>query len=256
LSPAPWIEERESIVFCEGYHDRAFWKGWLRALGWTDPGERPGGARVSFRDPFGGAVAGGDFGFGREGRFLRVKECKGDARVMPLAIGRIGERATKGLRHVVLCFDADELESSAEPAASRLKSFAGLAAKLGATLENGGRSFKLDNGTTTVSVVIWHAAEPARPGLPDMQTLERLVAAAIADVDPAKAIAVATWLGAAPIAATDPKAYAWSYMAKWYAGDGCDRFYEQLWEDPALQAALKRRLEAIGAWDVATMIST
>ena len=199
---------------------------------------------------------GGDFGFGREGRFLRIKECKGDGNVIRLAEGRIGERATKGLRHVVVCFDADEHESSAEPAAPRLKSFATLAAKLGATLEKGGRSFKLDNGATTVSVVIWHSLEPARPGIPSVHTLERLVAAAIADVDPAKAAAVATWLGAAPVVAAHPKAYAWSYMAKWYADGGCDRFYEQVWEDPALQAALKRGLEAIGAWEVATMIST
>jgi hypothetical protein len=250
-----WSEERESIVFCEGYHDRAFWKGWLRTLGWTDPGEQPGQARKPFRDPFGGIVASGDFGFGHHGRFLRIKQCQGDENVMPLATARINARATKGLRHVVLCFDSDEPESSADPTASRLHSFAGLAAKLGGILAKGGRSFDLDDGTTTVSIVLWQAIEPARRGLPAKQTLERLVAAVIADVDPAKALAVAAWLDAHPVAEADPKAYAWSYMAKWYTDGGCDRFYEQMWEKPDLRPALEARLHAIGAGDVAASLT-
>ncbi|MDT7815668.1 MAG: hypothetical protein QOJ42_5584 [Acidobacteriaceae bacterium] len=33
----------ESVILCEGYHDRAFWDGWLRYLGCSDPGVPPPG---------------------------------------------------------------------------------------------------------------------------------------------------------------------------------------------------------------------
>ena len=32
----------ESVVLCEGYHDRAFWAALLEHLGCADPGRNPG----------------------------------------------------------------------------------------------------------------------------------------------------------------------------------------------------------------------
>jgi hypothetical protein len=47
-------EPIESVIFCEGYHDRAFWSGWLLHLDCVDPGRVP---EKSFRnivkDPWG-----------------------------------------------------------------------------------------------------------------------------------------------------------------------------------------------------------
>ena len=33
----------ESVIFCEGYQDRAFWAGWLESLGCDNLGRRPAG---------------------------------------------------------------------------------------------------------------------------------------------------------------------------------------------------------------------
>lgn len=112
MSVPEYAEAKESVVFCEGYHDRDFWAGWLPHLGWTDPGvDAKTGKRTSFKDPFG------------------------------------------------------------RPADGR-----------GAILG---------------------------------------------------------------------KAYAWSYMAKWYPEHGRDGFYRHVWNDPAVRAQLEARLRATGAWSIA-----
>ena len=47
----------ESLVLCEGYHDRAFWAGWLGRLGCSDVGFRPGTAGYPRADPWGAVRA-------------------------------------------------------------------------------------------------------------------------------------------------------------------------------------------------------
>jgi len=44
----------ESVILCEGYHDRAFWAGWLLHLGCTDPGLPSAGkaTRTPIFDPW------------------------------------------------------------------------------------------------------------------------------------------------------------------------------------------------------------
>ena len=76
------MNEIESIVFCEGYHDREFWQGWLEYLRCTNLG-RPAkqSGRVDVRDPWNEKVGDGEFGFcSAGGQFLRVKPCRGDFR--------------------------------------------------------------------------------------------------------------------------------------------------------------------------------
>lgn len=55
----------ETVILCEGYHDRAFWSGWLLHLGCTDPGlPKPGRTgRQEVVDAGGRTVKGGDFMF-------------------------------------------------------------------------------------------------------------------------------------------------------------------------------------------------
>jgi hypothetical protein len=50
----------ESVILCEGYHDRAFWKGWLTHLRCSDPGEPPPGSsrRRDIFDPWNTRVVG------------------------------------------------------------------------------------------------------------------------------------------------------------------------------------------------------
>ncbi len=52
----------ESVVLCEGFHDRAFWKGWLSHLDCRDARTKlPSGAFERARDPFGKFVEPGQF---------------------------------------------------------------------------------------------------------------------------------------------------------------------------------------------------
>jgi len=77
-----YAEAKESVVFCEGFHDRDFWAGWLPRLGWTDPGmDTRTGTRTSFKDPFGKPVAGGQFGFAKDRRFVRIQQIWEDTAV-------------------------------------------------------------------------------------------------------------------------------------------------------------------------------
>lgn len=38
----------ESVIYCEGYHDRAFWMGWLGHLGCVDPAHLIPGGQAGF----------------------------------------------------------------------------------------------------------------------------------------------------------------------------------------------------------------
>jgi hypothetical protein len=52
----------ESVVLCEGYHDRAFWAGLLLFLGCNDPGIKQGiDERVPVSDIRGDPVTQGQF---------------------------------------------------------------------------------------------------------------------------------------------------------------------------------------------------
>jgi hypothetical protein len=110
----------------------------------------------------------------------------------------------------------------------------------------------LDGGATIVSLLHWQAADPATDGIPNKQTLERLVCAAIAAAYSNRSTAVAQWLVARPDAPlASVKEFAWSYMAGWAAEQGCDTFYSKLWQDAAIAHELEQRLRATGAWRIA-----
>ena len=53
-----------------------------------------------------------------------------------------------------------------------------------------------------------------------------------------------------------PKDHAWSYMAGWYAEHGCEAFYSSLWNDVRVVAELESRLQAAGAWQIATAVAS
>jgi hypothetical protein len=69
--------------------------------------------------------------------------------------------------------------------------------------ENADGEIELDGGVTKVALVRWEVNDPAAtPGLPDQQTLERLVCSALVAAYPPRAKAVQDWLNARPNALT------------------------------------------------------
>jgi hypothetical protein len=251
----------ESLVLCEGFHDRAFWAGWLGHLGCSDDGFRPNTPGYPAVDPFGEKVRGGQYAYRtRGGGFVRVVPCGGRGNILPAARTRLRQRATKALVRLVVNIDPD-VDIGAEGASS-----AGLRAQnirevvtrefdpaAGMTSEG---DIAIDGGTTLVSLIRWEADDPHAEGVPAQQTLERLACTAIVAAYRDRARAVHGWLGSRPAApVAGPKEHAWSYMAGWYAEHGCDDFYAHLWRDPQIVPELRGRLERSGAWRIAEALA-
>jgi hypothetical protein len=252
----------ESVVFCEGYHDRAFWAGWLGHLRCVDPGSPPPGrtGRIDVYDPWQTKVSRGQYAFqSRSGRFIRVVPCGGKSKIIPLLRTRLRERITKALTQAVINIDLDVTASGARAGPwglqrhdveREVRSFDPAAAV------NADGDIELDGGATKVSLVRWEVNDPPAPGLPDPQTLERLVSAALVAAYPARAASVQDWLNARPDPpAADPKEHAWSYTAGWYAEHGCEAFYSNLWNDLRIGGELQTRLQSSGAWQIALALA-
>ena len=115
----------------------------------------------------------------------------------------------------------------------------------------------IDGGATEICLIRWEASDPPLPGLPNQQTLERLVCASLCAAYPQRGQNVQNWLTTRHSPPPESvKEYIFSHMAGWYAKRSCDEFYSYLWEDdPAIVAELKARLEASGAWQIAQTLA-
>ncbi len=249
----------ESVILCEGYHDRAFWAGWLEHLGCTDPGHRKGGRRGIVYDPSGRKVVGGQFAFhSRSGKFVRIIPCHGESFLRGMAKSRLKDREDRELDRLVFSVDVDTYAGEGECSGITLSDQAveGLLQEFGEVTQDEHGDRVLDDTKTTISVVRWQTDETPSPGLPDKQTLERVVCAALAETFADRPAAVQTWLDSRPDGPpAGPKEFAWSYMAGWYAEYGCEAFYRTLWEKDTVAAALKSRLESAGAWRIAQALA-
>jgi len=253
----------ESVILCEGYHDRAFWAGWLTHLGCSDPGAAPAGStrRRTILDPWNTPVSGGQYAYlSKAGNFLRVTPCNGKDQILTIARDRLIQRTRKLLVRLVLNIDADTTASGAHSATGLrvqdVEQFIRANIDPGAT-RNAADQIEVDGGKTVVCLIRWEVSDPPALGLPDQQTLERLVSAALAAAYPGRAAAVQNWLNARPSPpGADPKEHAWSYMAGWYAEHGCEAFYSNLWNDPQVVAELNTRLQRSGAWQIAATLAS
>ena len=252
----------ESIVLCEGVHDRAFWKGWLEHLGCQDARPKlPTGGYGKALDPFGKDVAQGHFALRTASdAFVRIRPCNGDKGVLAELKKRLAERTTNGLRRLVVGLDLDnDVADSAADAERTARLREGIEKRIRladpTATSTGDGDFSLDGGDTIVSLVLWSAADAHTPELPRKQTLERLVCAAFRSAHPDRAAAVAAWLASRPAPpAASPKEHAWSHMAGWYADKNCDDFYQHVWREDAVVRELKARLELSGAWQIASAL--
>jgi len=72
----------------------------------------------------------------------------------------------------------------------------------------------IDGGATLVSLIRWDTHDARTPGVPNQQTLERLVCAAICASYPLRGECVQSWLDSRQMPqALTAKEYVWSHMA-------------------------------------------
>ncbi len=246
----------ESVILCEGFHDRAFWDGWLTYLGCNSAGFKPGTAGFPAPDPWGDEVRGGQFAYhSKSGSFVRVRPCNGKHNVLQEARIRLTRRTIKRLLRLVINVDVDTSAAGTTPGLTGLRQqdvFHQVQQIEPQASMNADGEIEVDAGATRVALVRWEASDPPGPGLPTQQTLERLVSAALIAAYPVRAKPVQDWLDSRPSPpAPDPKEHAWSYMAGWYAEQGCEAFYSRLWKDAQIVSELEARLHASGAWQIA-----
>jgi hypothetical protein len=244
----------ESIILCEGYHDRAFLRGWLlarRCEDWKDKSYPPNNNR-----PVKGK---GHFVFQTPEparRWVRVVPAGGDGKLLETAAIFVKEAGSRPIESIVLVWDGDDVAGA--PSVSRRDSFASWAGGLGAQPIDPSRDFRLVDNPPTVqlpiatrlSLIVWRAEDPSAPDLPDKQTLERLACAAVREAHPDRCRVVKKWLDnrpSPPQAEKLHKTHAASHMAGWFSERGYEGFFDAVWEDGEVKAALESRLVAIGA---------
>ena len=226
--------QQQAVILCEGFDARAFLAEWLVTLG----------CREARQDPWKSSVTQGQFGFtALDGRFVRVHPCSGKSMLAEIAGTDIDRHPARPVSRLLLCFDADCPAPAVAPPGAVLQSLA--ARRVVAT--EGPSVARIDG--VEVATIVWECDDPPGvPGVPAQQSLERLVAASIAAVEPARGASVADWLGAAPeTTGPEHKAHAYAYLAKWFAPSGCEDFYRAVWRDPAIRAELEARLDRSGA---------
>lgn len=214
-----------AFLLCEGYDDRQFWAAWLKVLGCTDArgDQDPGWGRLDrkhfrFRTP--------------TGRRLALIVVDGSGRKSErVAETFLAEHGTHPIGHLLLCEDADSLAGAPLP-------------------DDTERTRRLTARAPGVQVdcVRWWAPDRAdAPGVPDKQTLERLIVASLVAVWPERARSVEAWLASEPVG--DPptgKSHLYSHLAKWFHDTTPDGLASRLWASEPVRAELERRLEATG----------
>jgi len=226
------------LILCEGYDDRSFWKGLLLRMGSVDErklkGKRYQKTDVyAFRSP-GGAV-------------VYVVPAQQSIGLLELAKDELQSRVEKPFSRMILNLDIDArtVEDARRSIASTVREVDGAAVEQAS-------EFLLDGGRTRVAFVPWFLDLPAPlDGVPQQQTLERMVCAALARVYPARAAALAEWIRGRPEpAGKEHKAHAWSFYAGWYTRHGTGFFYESIWKDASVAAELESMLRASGVWRI------
>jgi hypothetical protein len=122
---------------------------------------------------------------------------------------------------------------------------------------NADGEFVIDEGKTKVSLVSWECDDPPSDGLPHQHTLERIICASIMGAYPNRGPAIHDWLRSRPDPPDiDPKEFAFSYLAGWYARVGSyEGFVTTVWGIEPIVAELIPRLERCGAWKVANLLA-
>lgn len=262
--------QREFYIFCEGFHDRAFWSGMLTTRNWEEAYNKS--KRIRAKDPRDRTVEGGryafyqDFGDFRE--YAEVIPVDGESKILSTADNRLKDvksyvensqkspnsaPSTEPKYIAVLSVDDDTtVESGATLPTLSVQHAKTALESLDSQLVVENDVFYLFSRSCAVHITRWKAGAEEIRGVPAKQTLERLVCAAICEAYAARSEDVEAWLQDKQ---PSPKSYAWAYMAGWYSEHGCDDFYREIWRDEVLRPILERQLKAIGAWAIFDSLS-
>jgi hypothetical protein len=118
--------------------------------------------------------------------------------------------------------------------------------------------FPILGGRTTVSVIRWETDNPPANGIPNKNTLERVICAALTEQTADCGNAVHAWLDGRPIkpAHTSPKEHAWSWLAGWHTDCGSyEGFCTKIWGDSSIAPLLGKQLKKTNAWFVAQQLA-
>ena len=245
-------DARRHVILCEGYQDRAFWKGLLVYRGCGESRKDPGGRRV----------VGGRFGYRTPaGGYVEVIPANSRQKLLVLLREEVEDAEQPPvLGSVIFSFDPDVTDAAAADgvADSQADNFAGLFGAERLTPRPGRpeerAAVRLPATGETLFVAPWRCDPPNggdRDGVPSKQTLERLACAAVAEVHPDRAAAVKAWLNDDRVTPPERhlhKAAAQSFMAGWQPDRGSEGFFEAVWEDADVRAVLVRLLTAAGTW--------
>ena len=149
-------ESVESIIYCEGYHDRSFWDGILKHLGCRSLKTLDGTAVI---DPFGEEMKGGHFAYhSKSDKFLRLVPCHSKKDVIRFAKLRLKLITTKPIDRLILNFDSDlSPDISIEEAAKmRLANLEDKARNISPTTTMSKTfDFNFEGGTPSITFVEW-----------------------------------------------------------------------------------------------------
>ncbi|MBK9385494.1 MAG: hypothetical protein IPN34_11855 [Planctomycetes bacterium] len=221
---------RYAIVLVEGYHDRAFWSGWLTARGWV--------SAKGALDPSGKKVEGGRFAFRRGESFAVVMPCDGWSNIPSIFkthVKAAQSPETGQIDHLIPCFDHDIAgKDHAASIRDRFQEVIGFRPPSGASWTHAG-----------IRVDILHFRATSASFGPQ---LDGLVAECYDRAYPDRTQSVAAWTSnlPSPPQKTD-KQTMWAIMAGWYAAKGCEAFLqESIWSDARMRQELERALEELG----------
>jgi len=204
-------------VLVEGFDDRDFMKGLLPAFGWKDLGTAGGGRyrAARNREPDIGVFFFSK-GEAKETRFARLHQVQGKPNLSKREQVLLVARSER----LVVLADSDTTGAIKPPQQHQ-------------------------TAATLVHRIFLGTPRPSSPSLPEQQTLERIIVAALDSIDPTRAAQVAAWLAARENVSTRDdlsKAFAWTHLAGWHNHLGLAQFMTTMGADPNVHAELKRSL--------------
>ena len=240
-----------STILCEGQHDQAFWEGWLDRFAAQSLSPKD---REEFQDS---VKATGYASTNREhalrtsnGDFIGVRPVGSDSKILPTLRSLLRDRPKYEVNQIVVNLDPDTLSGDGKTGL-RVADVLREVRKLNASAREEASNILAFDGSARIFLVRWEVVGETPAGVPEKQTLERLVCAAIQRAYPERAEDVAKWLVARRSAdSTKPKAFVWSFMAGWHADSGCTDFFKDVWRDAKIAAALEQILRQNGTWRV------